>query len=1110
MLKHLRLNPSRCHSTSAVLTLVLWITVTGQLVAQSSEVRDHFESRVRPILVRACYDCHSGASTALKGGLRLDFRDGWVQGGDSGPAIVPGDSDASLLVAAIRQEGLEMPPGKSLRKEEVQAIEQWIKDGAWDPRDTPPDPAQVAEETFDAIYDERMQWWSLQPVAEVTVPETTSLDVSNHSPAAADIDRFLLSRLEQDGLTFSPPAEPSTLLRRAHLSLTGLPPSESDLEQFLAAPVEQAWPAHVDRLLASPHFGERWARHWMDVVRYTDTYGYEWDMPAKGAFRFRDYLIRAFNSDVGFDQLIREQVAGDLLPQPRRNSADGINESLIGPMFYQMGEKRHGDSAEFNGIHQEMLDNKIDAFGKAFLACTISCARCHDHKLDAVSQKDYYALAGLLISSRWITNTIDLPDRNATVLQKLSDLKRQMRPHLASQWRSAVDAISVESMKQLVDAAKPAAMEHPLFVWADMSPQFADGADKGPANAWLNLRSRYDAETERRAAENKTHFEVVADFRDGIPAGWSVDGTGTLDRVARGDFVVVLQGESVVQSVLMGGLATNALSPRLNGAVRTPWTRTIGPGHLSFEVAGGDFAAVRTVVDNAFLTERQQYLNDALPKWKRVDSLSGLADRNVYIEFATKTSNPNFPPRVGLGGACSEEQAADPKSWFQLVRVVKHSASFSPHDELLRFRPLLQKNAPASLQELRDHYCEILQSAVTRWEREQATDEDIQWINGMLSSGLLSADALSLGKDSPLASLRDQYRTTEQQIRAPETVNGMADVDPAIDYRLNVRGDYDNQGDAVPHGAPQFLFDVCGQPKPTDAKFNRLQLAELIASEKNPLTARVYVNRVWHWLFGQGLVSTVDDFGQAGQHPSHPELLDYLADRFMQNGWSTKTLVRDILLTRAWQQSQATTAIALQKDPTNRLLHHFAVQRLDAESLRDSMLSVSGRLDRTVFGPTTNPWRLSEDAQKRLFSGPLDGLGRRSIYTRITIMEPPRFLATFNQPAPKIPTGRRDVSNTPAQSLTLLNDPFVSDQAEIWARELITRKDSSPDTRIQHMFLKAFSRPATSEETSRWAQAAREIAVEQGLSEAAILNDTGLWKALAHAVFNTKEFLYVR
>jgi hypothetical protein len=1090
--------------------VALWTAVTGQLSAQSPEIRDHFERRVRPILVRACYECHSGASAALKGGLRLDFRGGWIQGGDSGPAIVPGDPDASLLMAALRHEGLEMPPGKSLRREELQAIEQWIKDGAWDPRDTPPDPAQVADETFDAIYDERMQWWSLQPVAKVMVPEIPSNEVSSQTLVAADIDRFLLSRLEQQGLTFSASADPSALLRRAHLSLTGLPPSESDVEKFLAAPMDQAWPALVDRLLASSHFGERWARHWMDVVRYTDTYGYEWDMPAKGAFRFRDYLVRAFNSDVGFDQLVREQIAGDLLPEPRQNSVEGINESLIGPMFYQMGEKRHGDSAEFNGIHQEMLDNKIDAFGKAFLASTISCARCHDHKLDAVSQKDYYALAGLLISSRWITNTIDLPDRNATVVQQLSDLKLQMRPHLAAQWRSAVDATSVESMKQLADTTKPAAMEHPLFVWADMSPHFADGADKDPATTWSNLRSRYETETERRTTENKTHFEVVADFRDGVPAGWSVDGTGTLQRVARGDFVVSLQGESVVQSVLPGGLATNALSPRLNGALRTPWTRTIGTGHLSFEVAGGDFAAVRTVVDNAFLTERQQYLNNALPEWKQVDSLGGLAERNVYIEFATKTSNPNFPPRVGLGGACSEEQAADPQSWFQVVRAVKHSAPFSPHDELLRFRPLLQKNAPASLQELRDHYCETLQSAVTRWEHEQATDEDIQWINWILGSGLLSADALSVGNDSAIANLRDQYRTTEQQIRVPETVNGMADLDPAIDYRLNVRGDYDQLGDAVPHGAPQFLFDVSGQLKPTESTFNRLKLAELIASEKNPLTARVYVNRIWHWLFGQGLVLTVDDFGQAGEHPSHPELLDYLADRFMQNGWSTKTLVRNILLTRAWQQSQVTTADSLQKDPTNRLLHHFAVRRLDAETLRDSMLTVSGRLDRTVFGPTTNPWRLNEDAQKRLFSGPLDGLGRRSIYTRITIMEPPRFLATFNQPAPKIPTGRRDVSNTPAQSLTLLNDPFVSDQAEFWARELIARQDSSSDTRIQHMFLKAFSRRATSEETSRWAQAAREIAAEQGLSEGEMLRDQGLWKTLAHSVFNTKEFLYVR
>jgi hypothetical protein len=302
-------------------------------------------------------------------------------------------------------------------------------------------------------------------------------------------------------------------------------------------------------------------------------------------------------------------------------------------------------------------------------------------------------------------------------------------------------------------------------------------------------------------------------------------------------------------------------------------------------------------------------------------------------------------------------------------------------------------------------------------------------------------------------------------------------------------------------------LDVCDA---NETQRTRLELAELVASPKNPLTARVYVNRVWHWLFGQGLVRTPDDFGHVGDLPSHPELLDYLTHDFIASGWSTKQLVRSILLSQTWQQSQQSASGAQDVDPTNRLLHHFPVQRLDAESLRDAMLFVSGRLESHLYGPTSNPYRLSEDDQKRLFSGPLDGLGRRSIYTKVTIMEPPRFLATFNQPAPKIPTGRRDVTTTPAQSLTLLNDPFVAGQADYWASRLIQQSDTTIESRLQQMFVKALGREASSEELSRWSEAARDFASDEKIPEREVLRSQSVWQTMAHAMFNTKEFLYVR
>lgn len=1071
---------------------------------RSDSVRNEFfEQKIRPLLVRHCYECHSGASNEVKGGLRLDYREAILKGGDSGPALKAGSPDGSLLLSAIRHEGLEMPPGKKLTDIEIRSVEEWIGSGAFDPRDHPPDSKAIANETFEALYQDRRQWWSLQPPTMTEPPQLTWPHAAGQQPGN-EIDQFILAGLLARQLTPASRADERTLIRRACFALTGLPPSQEQLDAFLSDQHANSWPRAIDQLLASPHFGERWARHWMDVVRYTDTYGYEWDMPAKGAWRYRDYLIRAFNSDVGFDQLVREQIAGDLLKSPRLNRELGINESLIGPMFYQMGEKRHGDSSEFNGIHQEMLDNKIDAFGKAFLATTISCARCHDHKLDAVSQRDYYALGGMFMNARWVTNTVDLPERNQSVREELKHLKRQLRAELAQRWKDNLDNLTSDSFTAISVKVPERPLEDPLRIWTQVLS--ADATAQSVEMTWRTLQTTYRDESQRRIAENSGHFAAVVDFRDGVPKDWSVDGEGIREISPRGDFVVALSGEKAIESVLHGGLCTNSLSPRMNGALRTPWTKSLGPGHLSFEVAGGDFSAQRTVVDNAFLTEKQQYLANATPQWRLVDTLSTL-DRNVYIEFATKTSNPNFPPRVGLGGACSEEQVADPRSWFQIVRVVKHTAPFSPKDELTRMLLLLDGEPPQTLDEASGRLRAVLKESIVAWQEERPTDDQIRLLNWMLTSEFLENSAETNKPDSIVHQIVQSYRELEQKLAEPTTVNGMADIDQPMDYRLNIRGDYDQLGDPVPHGAARFLLDVC---EATETQRTRLELAELVASPKNPLTARVYVNRVWHWLFGQGLVRTPDDFGHVGDRPSHPELLDHLTHQFIASGWSTKQLVRSILLSQTWQQSQQSASGALDVDPTNRLLHHFPVQRLDAESLRDAMLFVSGRIDARLYGPTSNPYRLNEDDQKRLFSGPLDGLGRRSIYTKVTIMEPPRFLATFNQPAPKIPTGRRDVTTTPAQSLTLLNDPFVAGQADYWSSQLILRSDPTIESRLQHMFLKALGRTASSEELSRWSEAARDFASEEKIPEMDILSSQAVWQTMAHTMFNTKEFLYVR
>ncbi len=743
------------------------------------------------------------------------------------------------------------------------------------------------------------------------------------------------------------------------------------------------------------------------------------------------------------------------------------------------------------------------------------------------------------MSSRWVTNTVDLPERHADQLAELDALKREMRRLLAEQWTQDLSDLAGELVLAQQESAQPLpeppaeptakpAEESPrrqrvaawrkLLVPTEAEPPWEDplrpwvalvkvGASAEFAEQWTALRDQYAAEGAARGERNRRDYELVADFSAGqVPEGWSVDGVGLRNPVAAGDFNVALSGDKLIERVWPGGRFTHLYSTLLNGAIRTPLLGRLPKSKLTLELVGGDFAAQRTIVDNAFLTERQSYLNQSVLGWLEVALPAGLRERRTYLEFATKTSNPNFPPRVGLGGACSEEQAADPRSWFGVSRVFAHDAAGPPADELERFAELFGAEGVANLPAVAAQYQRWFVAAVQAWSEGRATRDDVRVINWLLDQGLLTNRRGAVVPE--LVELQTRYCAAEQRLQVPATVNGMADLDQGLNYPLNVRGDYDQLGDPIPRG---YLEIVCGgQPQIQSPRSGRLELADWIASIDNPLTARVFVNRVWYWLFGAGLVTTLDDFGHLGERPSHPELLDYLAGRFQAEGWSLKKLVREIVLTETWQQAGDVSADASQVDPRNRWLHHYPLRRLEAESLRDALLVVSGRWDARLGGPPLNPPRANEDAQKRLFSGPLDGLGRRSLYTKITIMEPPRFLATFNQPAPKLPTGRRDVSNTPAQSLTLLNDPLVAHLAEAWTARLLATSDRSVAMRITDMFRVALGREPTPQECERWSAAAFDLARLHGASESEVLSSAAVWQDLAHAMFNAKEFIYLR
>ena len=1078
-----------------ILLLQLTFVAADEPSTDQAARLEFFEKKIRPVLVLHCYECHSVLSKEPKGALLLDSRDALRRGGESGPAVVPGNLEKSLIISALKHESLEMPPKKKLPAAVVRDFVTWIKDGAVDPRDQSVSPEVLSKELWEATFQQRLGWWSLQPVRDYVVPT-----ISRKEWRGETIDPFVLRKMSEAGLNPVSPADRETLIRRLSYALTGLPPQPKQVKAFVEDNSSDAWERLVEHYLSSAHFGERWARHWMDVVRYTDTYGYEWDVTAKGSWRYRDYLIRAFNQDVGFDQLTREQIAGDLLPRPRMNHEQQLNESLIGVMFYQLGEKRHGDSASFEGIHQEMLDNKIDAFSKAFQALTISCARCHDHKLDPVSQQEYYALAGVFMSSRWVANAVDLPERNQALKQQLRETKKQLHQALAKLWREDLEKnIQVTTLNK-IQPPQPLPVEDINYIWQ----QIYRVEDGEVAEQWKALANKIQQQSRERSEKNRQNLTVLADFSQGHVPGWNVDGDGVVEPIARGDFQVLPTGDQALQGLHLGGYFTASLSSKSTGALRSPLLNTIEQPAISVLASGGNYAAYRRVIDNAFLSERQTYLDKLRYQWLPFSTKS---ERRIYVEFVTKGSNPNFPPRWGLGPKLSKQAMVDPRSWFSVSKVVAHQAGVTPQDELRRFLPLFNEKAPSSKEQAATRYRQWLLAAVDRWEAGTAEADDIVLLNNLLLTPWMTKSA----SHPDLEPLVNHYRKVESQVKAARTVNGMVDLDQGVDYRFHHRGSYYQLGDPVRRG---YLRALTADAKETDTfttpQSGRLKLAERILDPQNPLTARVYVNRVWHWLFGQGLVDTPNNFGQLGGRPSHPELLDWLTKRFVEDGWSTKKLIRRIVMSQTWQQSGRVNSQASAVDPRNRLIHHFPTRRLEAEAIRDSMLAVSGRLDVTLYGPPTDPYRTAEDETKRLFAGPLDGNGRRSLYTKVTIMEPPKFLSTFNQPKPKIPTGRRDVTSTPIQALTLLNDPFVLQQATVWGKRLVASRDDDVRQRIHNVFQAAFSRGPSNDELLRWEQAVHDLARLHEVSDGKLLSSEKVWSDVAHAIFNSKEFIYVK
>jgi hypothetical protein len=850
----------------------------------TSEQLDFFEKKIRPVLADKCYKCHSEQADKIKGGLMLDTRESTRRGGDNGAAVVPGKLDESLLIEAVRYHNPDfaMPPkkeGGKLPDAVIKDLEAWVQMGAPDPREGT---AKIVKK-YDA--GEAKNWWSYQPPKKASKPE-----VKNASWPCSDIDRFILAGMEAKGLQPVADATKGTLIRRVYFDLTGLPPSLKEADDFIKDTSPDALAKVVDRLLASPQFGERWGRHWLDVARYAESSGKDVNIAYPHAWRYRDYVIAAFNEGKPYDEFIREQIAGDLMPA--KNDQERAKH-LVATGFLAIGVKSHNEQNP-RQFYLDLADEQIDTMSQAMLGMTVSCARCHDHKFDPIPQRDYYALAGIFLSTETKFGTaIGVQNRRAAELIEL-----------------------------------PKSADVPIIA-KTMSP---------------DERAR----KERRLAELRK--ELGDAFR--------------------------------------------------NGQARKP---------------------------------------DATVQVRRLRTVQEMG----MLEAELKSFGEDGSPKALAMGAA--DLAASPS------------------------RPFLG-----------------------RMDRAQAGP-------------------------NPIAMFRERQRA-----RPPEFA--------AIgDAHLYARGDVDKPGEKVPRGFPAALS--AKDSNPIESGSGRRELAEWITSPANPLTARVFVNRTWHWLFGRGLVESCDNFGTTGAKPSNQALLDTLAVGFIESGWNVKGLIREIVLSHAYALSSNYNETNFQADPENTLVWRANKRRLDAECVRDAMLFASGDLQDSP--PVGSAIALQGDGpigQARFRGISEEALlnagttsKTRSVYLPLARDVTPDALAVFDFADSSLVTGTRETTNVPSQALYLLNSNFVADQSKKLARRVIDAYPGGPnagtaarlDERILYAYWIVFNRPPDAAEKqaaasfftkfpNSWARGDKSSA---GLKDAEAID--AAWSSFCRALFAAGEFRYI-
>ena len=1132
-----QINRKRAGNSALALIPALFLLLTTASAAHadvpaatlSPDKIEFFEKKVRPLLAESCLSCHSAASKPVQGNLRLDTRSGVLKGGDRGPTVTSAKPLDSPLLTAIsyKDNNFQMPPKGKLSDEQIAVLTDWVKMGAPFPEASngadavgkPKAGAASAGASGVRVFNmkTRMKHWAWQPVHPQLVPA-----VQQKAWGRNPIDAFVLARLEAKGVKPAPAADKRTIIRRVTYDLIGLPPTPAEVQDFLNDKSPRAYDKLVDRLLASPHYGERWGRHWLDLVRYAETDGHEFDFDKTGAWEYRDYVIRAMNADVPYNQFVQEHLAGDLLPHPRLNPVDHYNESKLGTGFLWLGSGTHSP-VDLRDDECSRVDNQIDVVGKAFLGVGIGCARCHDHKFDAISAKDYYALYGFLKSARQEVTAVG-PPVDEKLRFKLAgtqaDLQQTLLQGAGSALTSKIDLTSPTTAKEWSAPLKEAgtAPANVLYPWTVLNTPDAERSTDAFRKSREDLRKRLQEQADRAQKERQAIIWLLGPDADAVSQGWYASGTAFPSASQTQSARCVLtarpdtEKKNRIAAAYQSPTDSGWVSDKMQGALRSP-TFTIDKRFLLYQVIGKE-TRIRLIIDGFQQIRDPLYgglqfdINNPTRTAWRVQDVKQYKGHRAYIELADNGNGYLAVPRVGASDSGAPVEAPNP-----LVLQMLDDSSVTSS-------------------ELLAHTYEALFHSAGEWLLAGQPDKnpDAASYRALLQE-MLPALTLPASTATRLADLLTQRAALEAQLPATQPALVSADG-TGENERVHLRGNYRTLGVE----APRRFLEACGGsavPGPNDGS-GRLLLAQRMTAASNPLIARVIVNRLWQHHFGEGIVRTPDDFGVMGQPPTHPELLDWLANNFVQDSeagqgtnsirtnakgqgkgaaasnpyacnWSLKKMHRLMVLSSAYRMSSQSEPKAEAADPQNKLLHKMPVRRLEAEGIRDAILAVSGKLDAKLYGPSVMPhltaFTIGRGAPP---SGPVDGAGRRTIYMSIRRNFPIPLLMAFDYPVPTSTMGHRSVSSVPAQALTLLNDPFVVEQAGVWAKRVL----AEPGDATQHingLYETAFSRPPTEAERN----AALAFVTQQG-QQSGKPDDPRIWADLCHVLLNVKEFIFIR